>query len=96
MILPSGLGVRIGAVFAVICLGFIVFGTFQAPRVQAVQRGFRGTGMDLIYNKAEVVAASANNVLPDPIDTVDPAGQKSSEVYQHVQEAGRRHETQTI
>ena len=88
MTLPAGLGIRIAAVFALVCLAFIIFGTFQAPHTQAIQHGFRGTGMDLVYNRAEVVAAAANNVLPEAIDTVEPAGQKSSEVYQNVQVLG--------
>ena len=88
MIFPASLGLRIAGVLVVVCLGFIVFGTFQAPRVQTIQRGFRGTGMDLIYNKAELIAQRDNNGLPEAIDPVDAAGQKSSTVYQNVQVLG--------
>ena len=27
--------------------------TFQAPRIETVQRGYRGTGMDQVFNKAD-------------------------------------------
>ncbi len=88
MKLPGGIGLRIGAVVAVVAACFVIFGTFHGPQTKSVQHGYRGTGMDLVYARAELVAARADNGLPDAIDTVEPAGQKSSEVYQNVQVLG--------
>ena len=53
-----------------------------------MQRGFRGTGMDLIYHKAELAAATSANVLPDAIDPVDKAGILSKTIYKNVKVLG--------
>ena len=85
------IGISIGAVLAVVASGFVVFGTFHAPTTATAQHGFRGTGMDLIYHKAELASATAANGLPAPIDPIakeDLAGQKSSAVYQNVKVLG--------
>lgn len=82
------IGVKIGAVVATVAAGFIIFGTFKAPSTESVQHGYRGTGMDLIYHRAELANATAQNGLPDAIDPVEKAGQKSSEVYKNVKVLG--------
>jgi photosynthetic reaction center cytochrome c subunit len=85
------IGISIGAVVAAIATGFVVFGTFHAPTTASAQHGYRGTGMDLVYHRAELVAAKANNGLPDPIDPIakeDLAGQKSSALYKNVKVLG--------
>ncbi len=88
MRLPAGLGIRLFAVVAVLAVAAIVFTTFHAPFTRSAQHGYRGTGMDLVYDRAELIAAKTNNALPDAIDEVEKAGQKSSEVYQNVQVLG--------
>ncbi len=85
------IGISIGAVVAVVASGFVVFGTFHAPTTATAQHGYRGTGMDLVYHRAELVSAKAANGLPDPIDPLakeDLAGQKSSAVYKNVKVLG--------
>ena len=85
------IGVSIGAVVAVVASGFVIFGTFHAPTTATAQHGYRGTGMDLIYHKAELASAKAANGLPAPIDPIakeDLAGQKASAVYQNVKVLG--------
>ncbi len=88
MTLPLGIGRIIGLVLAAVAFGFIVIGTFHVPITKSVQHGFRGTGMDLVYARAETATAKNANGLPDVIDPVDKAGTKSSEVYQNLQVLG--------
>ena len=61
-----GIGTIIGLTVAAIAFAFVVFGTFQAPTTLSVQHGYRGTGMDLIYHRAQVAAAETANKLPTP------------------------------
>ena len=82
------IGISIGAAVAAVASGFIVFGTFHRPTTESVQHGYRGTGMDLIYHKAELAAASANNALPDAIDPVDKSGTLAKNIYQNVKVLG--------
>lgn len=74
------LGVVVG-----VLLGIAFLLNWERPPVVGVQHGFRGTGMDEIYNPRTVAALIPNNQLPDPIDKVDPSGQPSSQAYQNVQ-----------
>ena len=83
-----GIGIWIGGAIAVVVLGFIVFGTFQSPRTETVQHGYRGTGMDLIYHRAELARAEQKNALPDPIPPLDKSGTKAKDVYKNVQVLG--------
>jgi photosynthetic reaction center cytochrome c subunit len=77
-------------VAALICFAviLIILNTFTAPPLKAVQRGYRGTGMDQFYEPAELKKQAAANQVPAPEDKVDPAGQKSSEVYSNVKVLG--------
>ena len=83
-----GMGIWIVAAFVVAAFGFIVFGTFQSPRTETVQHGYRGTGMDLIYHRAELALEQQKNALPDVIDPVEKTGTKSKDIYQNVQVLG--------
>ena len=83
-----GIGIWIGGAVALVAFGFIVFGTFQSPRTETVQHGYRGTGMDLIYHRAELAVAQQNNALPDAIDPVEKSGVKAKDVYQNVKVLG--------
>ncbi len=83
-----GLGIWVGGVFAVAAFAYIVFGTFQSPRTETVQHGYRGTGMDLIYHRAELALEQQKNALPDPIDPAEKTGTKAKDVYQNVKVLG--------
>ena len=72
-----------GGLAAVAGLG-IVF-TFERPPVLTVQKGFRGTGMQQVFNPNLVATKVAANQVPDPEPTIDPSGTPSSEAYQNVQ-----------
>ena len=56
--------------------------------MEGQQKGFRGVAMQQIVNPRIEAALISLNQLPEAIDKVDPAGQKSSEVYQNVQVLG--------
>ncbi len=83
-----GIGIWIGGAFAVAAFGFIVFGTFQSPRTESVQHGYRGTGMDLVYHRAELAMAQQKNALPEVIDPVEKTGTKAKDIYENVQVLG--------
>ncbi len=76
------------ATLAVVAFGAIVVGTFRAPSTASVQHGYRGTGMDLVYRRAELASQGAANVLPEAIDPVEKAGVLSKTVYENVHVLG--------
>ena len=58
----------IGVVVAAL-IGIVVFMTFDRPSPVSVQGGFRGTGMDTVYNPRELQTYLASNKVPalDPV-----------------------------
>ena len=83
-----GIGTIIGLTVTTIAFAFIVFGTFQAPRTESIQHGYRGTGMDLIYHRAEITAAEGANKVPNILPASAPVGVKSSTVYKNLKVLG--------
>jgi photosynthetic reaction center cytochrome c subunit len=66
----------------------IIVTTFQAPPVDAVQRGFRGTGMVEMLHPATIKADLAANQVPAPYPNVPAVGPKAGAVYKNVQVLG--------
>jgi photosynthetic reaction center cytochrome c subunit len=64
---------------------FIVVGTFQLPPVTVLQRGYRGTGMQEVYNPPKLAALEAANQLPQSTPRADPSGQTAGQTFQNVQ-----------
>jgi photosynthetic reaction center cytochrome c subunit len=60
----------------------------EKPRPISVQRGYRGTGMEVAYNKPRLDALYAKNQLPEVQAPASPDGPRASEVYQNVQVLG--------
>ena len=83
-----GIGTKIAAVLGVVAFVFIVFGTFKAPTTQSVQHGYRGTGMDLIYHRADLASLSDNNGLPTAIPAAEASGTKAKDVYKNLKVLG--------
>ena len=83
-----GIGTIIGLAVTGIAFAFIVFGTFQAPRTSSIQHGYRGTGMDLIYHRAEITAAETSNKVPKVIPASAPVGTKASTIYKNLKVLG--------
>jgi photosynthetic reaction center cytochrome c subunit len=62
----------------------------ERPPVDSVQRGYRGTGMVLVYNPAAVDAAASANAMPviDPAARSRPNGPKASMAFKNLQVLG--------
>jgi photosynthetic reaction center cytochrome c subunit len=79
--------IRIGLAFtAVIAVGLLF--TFERPPVQVVQSGYRGIGLEQVYNRVALENQIARTVFPAEQPEIDPAGILSSEVYENVQVLG--------
>lgn len=77
------------AVVALATAAFLVL-TFEAPTIQTVQSGFRGTSMGQVYNTRTLDAVQARNAVPamdEPIPN-DPDSPRASEIYENVQILG--------
>ncbi len=83
-----GIGTYIGGALVLVAGAFITFGTFKPPVTEAVQHGYRGTGMDLVYHRAELVAKQEANGLPDAIPPGEASGQKASTIYKNLKVLG--------
>jgi len=60
----------------------------ERPPVDTVQRGYRGTGMEQIYNPRTMAEQAANNQAPPPLELASPDGPKAGQVYQNVKVLG--------
>jgi photosynthetic reaction center cytochrome c subunit len=56
----------------------------ERPPVDTVQRGYRGTGMELVYNPRIQATVAENNQAPKPSDPASPDGPKARDVYKNV------------
>ena len=60
----------------------------ERPPVQTVQRGYRGTGMEQVYNPRTLAEQAPANEAPAPIEAASPDGPKAAQVYQNVKVLG--------
>lgn len=61
----------------------------ERPPVEPVQRGYRGTGMEVVYNPRAVAVQETRNQAPAPLGDLGPNdGPKASQIYQNVQVLG--------
>jgi photosynthetic reaction center cytochrome c subunit len=60
----------------------------ERPPVDTVQRGYRGTGMDQIYNPRTVAAQAPANAMPVDTPMVPPGGPAASTVFKNVKVVG--------
>ncbi|GAB5414625.1 MAG: hypothetical protein Cons2KO_22280 [Congregibacter sp.] len=60
----------------------------ERPPVEAVQRGYRGTGMEQVVNPRSFAESVTENVAPDPVPAVPSTGPKAKDIYQNVQVLG--------
>lgn len=74
------------AITAVAGVGLLF--TFERPPVDVVQSGYRGIGLEQVYNRVALENQVASLVLPAEQPEIDPAGIPSSEVYENVQVLG--------
>ncbi len=71
------------AIFAIIAAA-IIFGTFERPPMQVVQRGYRGVGMVENYNPRFMQALLADNKAPQPLGATVTSGPAAGTVYKNV------------
>ncbi len=57
----------------------------ERPPIDAVQRGYRGTGMVEMFNPRTVESRAANNEVPAPLDPVPAGGPAASKTFKNVQ-----------
>ncbi|MDZ7589696.1 MAG: photosynthetic reaction center cytochrome PufC [Rubrivivax sp.] len=60
----------------------------ERPPVDSVQRGYRGTGMELVYNPRTAVAVAEANQAPVAPEAASPDGPKAGQIYKNVQVLG--------
>jgi photosynthetic reaction center cytochrome c subunit len=60
----------------------------ERPPIESVQTGFRGTGMEQLYNPRIMAAQAGINKVPDALPAVGGEGPKAREVYQNVKVLG--------
>ena len=63
-------GVRIAGILAGVVATVLLIGTFERPSRDAVQTGFRGTGMLQNYNPRLLAASTVTNTPPEAIARV--------------------------
>jgi photosynthetic reaction center cytochrome c subunit len=73
-------GITAGTLFTVT----VLLGMERPPTV-SVQRGFRGTAMDQIYNPRTLAALAVQAKVPRSLPPASPAGVKASVAYKNVQ-----------
>ena len=75
--------------FATIGLGMaLLLGGCEMPPPESTQWGYRGTGMEGLYNPDTLNELDANNIVPEALPAVPAVGPKSKDVYQNVQVLG--------
>jgi photosynthetic reaction center cytochrome c subunit len=60
----------------------------ERPPVDSVQRGYRGTGMELIYNPRTLASLRAENVVPPMPEPASPEGPRAKQVFKNLQVLG--------
>jgi len=60
----------------------------ERPPVDTVQRGYRGTGMEQVYNPRTLATQASVNTLPADTPMPEPGGPLSSTVFKNVQVVG--------
>ena len=66
-------------------LGLTMVLGMERPPIVAVQRGFRGTGMDQIYNPRTINALASALKIPRSLPPASPEGVKAAVAYKNVQ-----------
>ncbi len=69
-------------------LAAILLSGCERPPIETVQTGFRGTGMEQIYNPRTLIKQAALNQAPAAPEAAAADGPKASQVYKNVQVLG--------
>jgi len=60
----------------------------ERPPIESVQTGYRGTGMQQLYNQRLLVTQASLNTAPEPAAAASADGPKAKDVYQNVKVLG--------
>jgi len=66
----------------------VLQGCGERPPIASVQTGYRGTGMEQVYNPRILATKAALNQAPAPAEAASPDGPRAKEVYQNVKVLG--------
>jgi photosynthetic reaction center cytochrome c subunit len=78
----------LGAGFFALAVFIIIISRAERPPMDSVQRGFRGVGLDYIYNPRTMADTYAANKIPGSLPRLPDAGPKAGAVYKNVQVLG--------
>lgn len=79
---------RVAAAAGVLLLAAAVLAGCERPPVNTVQSGYRGTGMEQVYNPRTLAEQAALNTLPDTPPPAPAEGPKARDLYQNVKLLG--------
>ena len=70
---------------AAVAVAGVIFGVFERPPMETVQRGYRGLAMGEIYNPRFLAETREANLAPASMPRLPDAGPKAGQVYKNVQ-----------
>ena len=73
---------------AMILVGAALLSGCERPPIDTVQTGFRGTGMELVYNPRTLEKTESLHQAPAALDAADKSGPRARQVYQNVKVLG--------
>ena len=73
---------------AMILVGAALLSGCERPPIDTVQTGFRGTGMELVYNPRTLEKTESLHQAPAALDPADISGPRARQVYQNVKVLG--------
>jgi photosynthetic reaction center cytochrome c subunit len=80
--------VLLNTALAVLLAATTLLAGCERPPVDTVQRGYRGTGMELVYNPRTATAVAEANQAPAAPEAASPDGPKAGAIYKNVQLLG--------
>lgn len=80
---PWTTGLSLAGTAAFVAISALIF-TFERPPLQVVQIGYRGTGMQAVYNTRRTDAQLPLQQVDLPLPAVTPAGKTAGEVYKNI------------
>jgi len=87
-----GIGISAAiAVVAILTIAMLTMSGWDRPPIEAVQNGFRGVGLEQVYNPRDVRDQLAANEVPEPfwpLDDVDMTTPKAGDIYENVEVLG--------
>lgn len=71
-----------------VALSLTLLAGCERPPVNTVQRGYRGTGMELVYNPRTLATQAELNTAPEALPEASADGPKAKDIYQNVKVLG--------